>query len=155
MVAAYRRPTIQTMEFRDALGEPIPYGRRWGAAGPPSESYSVTTDTERFRPLHVIAQALIEHLALRFDVTVQEDPDFASDLLHAPSEVVRAVRLTPKGSGSQPVTIVFSGFPGIIVCDDTQDFPFPTCGCDACDDSWEDLADELERKLFEIAARWS
>ena len=58
----------------------------------PDDSYSRTSNLERFEPLQTIAGALIRHLTDTHDVVVEDDPVFATALLRARDDVVRAVR---------------------------------------------------------------
>ena len=69
---SYRRPVIAGAEFCDDDGVVIAYGDRWGADSPPTDSYSVLSNVERFRPLHQIAQALIDTLVRRCDPCGQD-----------------------------------------------------------------------------------
>lgn len=141
----YRRPTVTVAEFRDESGAVIRYGRRWNGGEPPAESYSVTHDLERFRPLHAVAEALIAHLVGEYDVGVEDDPAAATKLVHPRDDVVRAVRLVPADRTAAPMTFVFTSFPSVILhAGALHDFPYPVCGCDACDEDWEHLARELE-----------
>lgn len=72
-VTGYARPEIPVQVFRDAAGQIIEYGNRWGAGAPPEDSYSVDTHPERFAPLHTVAEALIAHLTAGYDTAVSED----------------------------------------------------------------------------------
>lgn len=151
----YVRPSIAQQRFRDAAGNVIEYGRHWADRGgtPPEDRYSVVSHPERFAPLHTVAAAMIEYLASRYDVDVTEGLAATEGILHppAPLETVRAVRLTPRGDACAPLTIVLTGFPGVCLFAGVLfDARFPTCGCDACDEVWEPLADELEWQAFAI-----
>ena len=140
----YVRPAVPPQRFTDAAGNAIAYGDRWPTS-PPSESYSVVTHPERFAPLHTVADALIAWLCDVFEVTRVEGPGFAADLVHQPFGVERAVRLTPRDPDAAVLTFVFTALPGVIVhAGVLHDFPFPACGCDACDETWEQAADALE-----------
>ena len=92
----YVRPHLPAATYYSRDGEPIPYGRQWGADGPDPDSYSVDSHPERFAGLHVVARALIDHLAAAYDVDVQEDPAHAGDLLMEVRDVLQAVRVTPR-----------------------------------------------------------
>ncbi|MWV47957.1 hypothetical protein GRS96_01555 [Rathayibacter sp. VKM Ac-2803] len=149
----YARPAVEDRVFTDEDGRPIPYGTRWGGGSPPDESYSVTSDTERFRPLHTIADALIEHLVRTCDVTIEDDPALASRDEAEISWATRAVRLTPASAEAAPLTIVYTVFPGILLhAGALHRFEYPVCGCDACDDDWTALADDLERAILDVVA---
>jgi hypothetical protein len=150
-MSAYRRPAIPATVYRDAEGEVIRYGERWGHDGPPEGSYSRTGDLERFLPLQTIADALIAYLNDTFDVTVEHDPALAAELLHPRDDVARAVRLTP--TSGAPLTFVFTTFPSVLVhAGELLDLLFPFCGCDACDESLATLADELEWQVLAVPA---
>lgn len=151
-MSAYRRPEIASQVFRDGSGAIIAHGARWGVDGPPEETYSVATHTERFAPLHTVADALIDHLAAVHDVDVCEDIAHAEELHHPHDDVVRAVRLAPRAADAAPLVFVFTGYPGIILrAGALWEQWFPVCGCDACDDSWESLAEELEWQVLAVA----
>ncbi|MCU1405063.1 MAG: hypothetical protein JWQ43_1366 [Glaciihabitans sp.] len=151
-VSPYVRPPIEFPVVRDADGSVIPYGSRW-EAGPPDDSYSVDSHPERFMPLPAVAEALIEYLDREFNVTVSRDVTFGADLLHKQNDVVDAIRVTPADSTAATLTFVVTAYPGVILhAGALHDFPFPTCGCDACDDSAHDLADQLENTVLSIVA---
>ncbi len=142
---SYRRPAIESVEFRDADGAVIEYGERWGADSPPDDSYSALSNVERFRPLHRIAEALIEVLANDYAATVEDDLALASELMHDRDDVIRAVKVTPQDAAAAPLTFMFTSFPSVIVhAGVLHDFLYPVCGCDACDETWERSADRLE-----------
>ncbi|MDL5350911.1 DUF6226 family protein [Microbacterium sp. zg-YB36] len=140
----YARPVVDPQNFTDAEGAPIDYGTRWEGS-PDPDAYSVVSHPERFAPLYVIADALIDWLTAEYDVVVEDDPSVASDLLHLPRPVERAVRITPRDTDAASVTFAFTDFPGVILhAGLLQDHPFPVCGCDACDETWQSTADDLE-----------
>ena len=150
-VTSYQRPSIDVTVFRDAAGEVIDYGDRWGGEMPPEDTYSVDTHPERFAPIHAVADALIAHLRAAYDVDVDEGDEVAADLLHAAREVKRAVRIRPRDAASASLTFVFTDYPGVFVhAGLLHDFHFPVCGCDACDSTWEAEADELERRVLAV-----
>ncbi len=147
----YTRPNIPTLEFRDAEGNVIPYGERWGMDGPPDDAYSVLTHPERFRPVHDVARALIAYLERTYDVTVSEGPALLAEVSERYVRATAAVRLTPANPRSAPITVVFTDPPGIVlVAGALLVEPLPGCGCDACDDSAETVADDLEWRVFAV-----
>lgn len=153
-MAGYVRPGIAPQVFRDDSGVVIDYGERWSVGSAPEDSYSVVAHPERFAPLHTVAEALIEHLADGYDVTVTDDPGVAGDLLHTRprDDVVRAVRLTPSDPGAASLTIVLTAHPGVVVrAGVLHETLFPVCGCDACDEGWQELADDLEELVLAVA----
>ena len=151
-MADYTRPAIDSPVFRDAAGQVIDYGNRWDGS-PPEDAYSVDTHPERFAPLHTIAAGLIDYLIATYDVQVVEEPRVVGDLLHAPADVVRAVRLIPSDLASAALTFVLTGYPGIYLhAGLLHDFHYPNCGCDACDDTWQGMADELEQDVLAVVS---
>jgi hypothetical protein len=150
-MSPYARPPIAAPVFRDAAGRLIEYGARWRGQSLPDDAYSVDTNLERFRPLHAVAEALIEFLAVTYDVTVSEG--HGDDILHARDDIVRATRITPCDPTAAPLTFVFTSYPSVIVhAGLLTDFLYPVCGCDACDSSWSDEADEMEWHVLAVAA---
>lgn len=71
----------------------INYGSRRDRAGRPADTYSIDSHPERFAPLHLVADALIEHLAQTYDVQVSRDASHADDFLRHPA-LERVTRLT-------------------------------------------------------------
>jgi len=149
----YVRPALASQVFYDSTGAVIDYGNRWRGESPPEETYSVLTNPQRFEPIHAVADALIEHLATKYAVEVSEDVAFADDLLRQREEALRAVRVVPVDRNEAPLTFVFTSFPGVVLhAGLLHDFPFPDCGCDACDETAETAASELEELSLTIAA---
>ncbi len=102
---------IEPVDFHDDDGAVIAYGDRWGRESPPSESYSALSNVERLRPVHQVAEALIDALRADYAVTVEDDLAVASDLMHDRDDEVRAVRITPDDSTAAALTFVFTSFP--------------------------------------------
>jgi hypothetical protein len=149
----YVRPDLPAATYYSRKGEPIPYGRQWGEGGPDPDSYSVDSHPERFAGLHLVARALIDHLKAVYDVDVQDGPAHAGELLTEGRDVLQAFRVTPRDSGAAALTFVLTGYPGVVVhAGVLHDFPFPVCGCDACDETVETTADRLERLVLSVAA---
>lgn len=152
-MTSYVRPPVDSPVFRDEVGEIIAYGRRW-VGSPPEDSYSVDSHTERFAPLHTVADALVAHMMSEYDVDVDDHPDVAADVLR-PSyhAVVRAVRVRPRDAACAPLTFVFNAYPGLLVhAGVLHDFAYPSCGCGACDEEWDAVADELEWQVLAVVA---
>jgi hypothetical protein len=149
--APYVRPTWPARVFRDEHGNVIEYGNRW-QDGPPDWAYGATTNLDRFSPLHQVAAALVEHIVRDYQVVVSEAREHARTLDPEPPDFVRLVRLDPGGTGGEPMTIVFTSFPGVVIYAGAR-FPegFPACGCDACDDTVDELADSLEERVLALA----
>lgn len=133
------------MEFRDAGGAIIDYGNRWGMDSPPDDTYSVTSNLERFAPLHTVADALIVWLLATFDATAADAPEAVAASAAASIPASRAVRVTPADDSAAPLTFVFTDFPGVVLhAGVLYRTHAPACGCDACDENWEHGAEELE-----------
>jgi hypothetical protein len=148
----YRRPNVVNETFRDAVGRVIEYGSRWGSDGPPESAYSVDTHPERFAPVHLVADALIIHLTETFDVVVEHDAGAAGDLLRPSADAVRAVRLTPAAADAASLTLVFTPYPGVVLhAGLLNDFAYPVCGCDACDETWQSGAADMEWQVLAVA----
>jgi hypothetical protein len=149
----YVRPDLPTETYYNRDGEPIPYGRHWGADGPDPDSYSVDSHPERFAGLHDVARALIDHLTAVYDVDVQDDPALAGELLIQGPGALPAVKVTPRDPGAAALTFVLTVYPGVMVhAGVLHDFPFPVCGCAACDETVETTADRLEMLVLSVAA---
>ena len=143
----FTRPHIAPVTFRDAAGDVIPYGSRWPDM-PPEDTYSVESNLERFAPLHTYADALIAHLTETYDASAVEDPPFTNDLIWGSDGVTRVVRVTPNDPAASPIMFAFTDYPGIrIRMGYLIDLGGPRCGCEACDETWESTADELERHV--------
>ena len=141
------------MTYRDEDDAPIEYGARWKGESPPEEAYSRLSNLERFLPLHSVAQSLGEWLEATFEVTVERDPAVAADLLHAPADVVGALRLIPHDASAAPLTFVLTSLNGVYLhAGLLHDFQFPVCCCDACDEDVFVLADELEWTVRTVVA---
>lgn len=151
-MSSYVRPPVAAQTYRDADGAVIEYGNRWGGQAPPEQSYSVDSHPERFAPLHQIAEALADHLQHTYDVEVTDDPSCAQDLRRS-IRAVRAIRLTPAAEDAAPLTFVFTDYPGLVVhAGLLHDFPYPSCGCDACDESLGSVADQLEWTVLAVTS---
>lgn len=149
---SFSRPPIDPPLILDADGQVIDYGNRWDGS-PPEDTYSVDTHPERFASLHAIANALIDFLADAYDVEVTDGLETASDLVHPHPAVVRAVRVRPVDEACAALTFAFTDYPGLIVhAGALHDFPYPNCGCDACDSTWDAEASELERQVAAVVA---
>ena len=67
--------------------------------------------------------------------------------------MLQAVKVTPRDPRAAALTFVLTGYPGVMVhAGVLHDFPFPVCGCDACDETAETVADRLEMLVLTVAA---
>lgn len=121
--------------------------RRWGPEGPPEEAYSRVTDPERYLGLHAVADGLIDDLLARFEVAA--GPSDEVGLWRG--DVVRATGLRPAGGGA-PITVILTGFAVAVRAGHCFRRPFPTCGCDACDETPADAALHLAEVVGIIVA---
>ena len=141
----YARPVIEAREFRDEFGAVIRYGTRW-TGSPPDDSYSRVSNPERFAPLQTIADALIDHLraAYRADIA-------ALAMSPTASATTKLIAVTPEQADAAPLVFRFTNFPGVVIRAGVRySAAFPPCGCDACDEPWDDVADEMERLVFAV-----
>ena len=143
-MAQFIRPPIEAREYRDDDGRVINYGNRWGRNSPPDESYSRTSNLDRYEPLQVVARAFIDYLASTNDVTLDKSASPVTDFLR-PLEVLEAVRVSPLDPSCASLTFGFTSTPAVFLhAGVLHDFAFPTCGCDACDEGIGDTLDRLE-----------
>ena len=109
---------------------------------PEDLAYGRVTNPQRYLPVVEAARALISQLGQAFDAAVTEDGDSPFD--DRPGLVRETIRVEPR-SGA-PLTFLLTEFPGVLVRAGRWSMEaFPTCGCDACDESPEDLIEELHR----------
>lgn len=155
-MTAYVRPHIESVDCYDDAGNLIPYGERWEGS-PPEHTYSAVTHPERFSPLRLVADALIDHLTQTYEVEVQEGLGLLaaidSDLFLVPEadSVDRAIRLVPSDPDCAPITFIYTSSPTVYVLAGIfADFLFPSCGCDACDETWEGGAEAMEDAVLAI-----
>ncbi|MBT2584722.1 DUF6226 family protein [Arthrobacter sp. ISL-95] len=153
LIEPFVRPELSSHEYRDAEGQAVDYGNRWGVDSPPENSYSVETHVGRFEGLHKVARALIEYLESAYDVDVSWDPAHAADVSTNTGEVIDVARLTPRDPFAAPLTFVLTGYQGVVVhAGALHDSPFPICGCDACDETAESEASRMEELVLGVAA---
>ena len=153
-MSTYKRPTIDSVEFRDESGSVIDYGNRWADLGvAPDEMYEVVDHPERFKPLHTIASAVVTHVTELFEVDSEEGYGLLSAYPHVPDPeyVDRVVRLTPRSPQAAPITFVWINSPAAsIFAGALFHTSYPSCACNACDERWDACADELEEQVFSI-----
>lgn len=117
-------------------------------AEPLPEAYGRLSNRKRFAKLHHVATRTVERLCNEFEVERDDNPLLPT---WRPEMVVRAVRLAPSGGGA-PITVVCTTFPGVHVAfGESHTWGYPSCGCDACNEGPDDLADELEADVTAVA----
>lgn len=137
------RPEIALPEFLDDDGRIIPYGSRWGGGSPSEDAYSRVSHLERFAPVPAVVDALVAHLETWYAVAVDSRTDESGSHI---------VQLRP--ATGAPITIT-SGATGEIVTIEAGALfreTVPGCTCDACDETAESVADQLEETVLAIAA---
>ena len=120
--------------------------RRQRGGLPPDEGYGQVTDPERFRVLHSTMLQLLTRLEADFDVQREEGYGLDEGLERHLILTRPSVRLTPSDPDAAPLAVAFSDFPGLHLRFGLRwQELLPVCGCDACDDSGEELAERLAR----------
>lgn len=96
---------------------------------------------------------MIDSLSDRYDVSVDEGLHLTADLPH-PGEtegIARAVRLTPNAEGCAPIVFILWDFPSVTLhAGALFETTHPSCGCNACDETWDSEADELEWQTLAV-----
>lgn len=116
---------------------------------PPEEAYGRVTDPGRFAGLHAVGRDLLDELESRFAVTRET---FSEPDRHG-AELALAVRLVPANPAAAPLTLIFTGFPGLEVRMGRGDWmPLPGCGCDACDETVEECTEQLRDQVDALIA---
>lgn len=111
-------------------------------------AYERVTNPERFLALHQEANDLVAKLCQRYDVLVEP---VAPEGDHVTGGVISGVRISPGNDGAA-ITITLTGFPGLYVrFGEKHKETFPQCGCDACGEESDQLADDLRRKVQCVA----
>jgi len=116
---------------------------RWGADGPPDEAYSRVSDPHRYASLRVLAGELVADLTRRYDVDVRDEP------VAGPREV-SAVRVHPRSGDGADLVVVDTDFGVYLRAGRWATEPFPSCGCDACDEDVDDVADRLRGFIDDV-----
>src|SRR6202171_2510794 len=128
-------------------------GDRLGAEGRPLEAYSRVTNPERFASLHVVAGELLDRLQLEFDVVRTEGHGLDPELEEGCKLARPSVTLVPRDVGAAPIVVAFSAFPGLRVrFGRWWTTAFPTCGCDACDETAESETERLKSLVDNLTA---
>jgi hypothetical protein len=126
------------MMFRDAQGQVIPYGSRWPGS-PPDDAYRRVTNPQRLAPLITVTEALITHLGSEYQVCGTAEGSVTT-LDPGPSAAALRFDVDPVG------------FVVRVTAGPVAEFVFPGCACDACDETAEPVADDLEATVFAVVA---
>jgi hypothetical protein len=121
-------------------------------AVPPPEAYSRVTNPERFRPLHTFMVELIGRLEATFDVDRLEGYGLDDEL--EKGDLVRpSVRLVPRDLSAAPILFSYTAFPGLRVwVGRWHTDAFPSCGCDACDETADGEAARLTQMVDDVTS---
>ncbi len=126
---------------------------RWGPEGPPEEAYSRVTNPERFQPLHGAAIELLGRLERDFDVEREEGYGLDEELERNFNLARPSVKLTPSDTDAAPIVVAFDHFPGLHVrFGKWRKEPFPNCGCDACDETADDLIENMNQMVEAVVS---
>jgi hypothetical protein len=126
---------------------------RWGAEGQPLEAYSRVTNPERFACLRDSAAEWLDRLEREFETKRREAYGLDPELEHDCNLSRPSVALLPRDMGAAPLIIAFSDFPGLRVrFGRWYIVAFPTCGCDACDETAETEAERLGLLIEDMTA---
>lgn len=142
----YRRPVLEDVVYRDEDGVVLEYGRRWQGGETPEDSYERISHPERFDSLAQVVHALVGHLEVAYEVRreVTDMEDGTCINLLPADPLAASLRLEPKVEGGQFTVRIFAGA--------AHDFVVPACGCDACDETVQGAAGELEILVLGVAA---
>ena len=126
----------------------------WGQdESPPDEAYGRVTNPERFRILHSTMLDMMARLEADFDVRREEGYGLDKELEQHLSLALPSVILTPADPDAAPLAVVFSDFPGLHLRFGLWwKELLPACGCDACGDSGEELAERLTKLTESVTA---
>ena len=120
---------------------------------PLDEAYGRVTNPERFRMLHTTALELLAWLETDFNVQREEGYGLDEELEQGLRLEHPSVRLMLADPEAAPLAVAFSDFPGLhLRFGRWWKELLPACGCDACDDSGEELAEKLTRLIEGITA---
>ena len=128
-------------------------GGRWGIDGPPPEAYSRVTNAERFRPLHPAMLETIGRLESDFEVERTEGYGLDEELERGLGLAHPCVRLNPRDPDAAPIAVAFSALPGLhLRFGRWHTELFPSCGCDACDESTEVQIERLNEMVDDVTS---
>lgn len=124
-------------------------GDRWGPEGPPEEAYSrVTRDLATlYAPVVDAARGTVDELASHYDV--DRRPADRTELARVEgcvSDALEATVLRPRSDDRSPLVVGVCDLPGVhLAFGRWASERLPACGCDACDETPEDLLEQLAK----------
>lgn len=123
---------------------------RWDINGPPEEAYERITNPERFLPLHDAALQLSQWLEQEY-VMIREEVYGRDDELVDVEFCRPSIRLVPTSPASAPIVLAFTAFPSVILRFGRYSMQsFPSCGCDACDETAEEEIKRLGQVIADV-----
>jgi hypothetical protein len=126
---------------------------RWGADGPPLEAYSRVTNPQRFASLHDVMAELLDRLQREFETERRAAYGLDPELEQGCNLSRPSIALLPRHIGAAPLVVAFSDFPGLRVrFGRWYVVAFPTCGCDACDETVEREIERLRSLIDNMIA---
>ena len=126
---------------------------QWGPEGPPEEAYSRVTDAARYAALHDAADEMIARLEADYEVERVEGRQLDEELTEELTCARPTVKLSPVDPDAAPIAVAFSDFPGLnLRFGRWRTELLPRCGCDACDESPDDLVEELTMMVESVTA---
>ncbi|WP_051222435.1 DUF6226 family protein [Agrococcus lahaulensis] len=144
-------PPLERVDICGADGAPIAFGSRWNGM-PPEDAYGVASHTERYAPLHGVADALLAHVLATRACSVGQSPLERGELralsLRAEAGAEGAPRLAA-------IRLAWTDFPGV-TAEIGRDVPeaAPVCGCDACDEDVVAAAESFADAVLRAVADW-
>ncbi|GLY98189.1 hypothetical protein Acsp02_54430 [Actinoplanes sp. NBRC 103695] len=105
---------------------------------PKPEEYSRVTNPGRFAVLRDAAEHLLDELTEHYTVERREAKEPLGE------ELYRTVRLVPRMPAAAPLAVAFTEFPSVVLkLGRWYEESLPNCGCDACDEQPDLLAEQL------------
>ncbi len=109
---------------------------------PEPADHSRRTCSGRFAALHEAADLLLDRLTAQYTVERREGKDVVR------GETARTVRLIPHTPAAAPLAVSFTDFPGVeLQLGRWYRESLPACGCDACDEQPDALAEDLRGQV--------
>jgi hypothetical protein len=137
----FERPPFPQRTYFDEDGQVIEYGFRWAHHDAPSDAYSRVSNPDRFAPLLLDVEALVDYLHTWYLVDVERSTEEDGTLrVHLQPAAGASVAIT---ATSESVQVTAGALFRLVV---------PDCSCDACDETAESEAARLEEALLAIAA---
>lgn len=109
-----------------------------------------TENVGRYAVVQEAARALLDSLAERYEVRREQGPPGLTLLGWKGEEVVR---LVPRGPDQAELALSFAPLPGVgMRFGRFVRAAFPHCGCDACDESPDELVEEMIEQIQHLVA---